>query len=105
MHGKILIMKHCPCSFHNHSILSFCNPILLWIIWSGQLLLIPKSLHNFLNSFDVNSPPLSDRKVLIFFSEWFSIKDFNSLNLLNTSSLFFIKYIHVFLEKSSIKET
>ena len=30
-------------------------------------LLIPKSLHNSLNSFDVNSLPLSDRKVLIFF--------------------------------------
>ena len=68
-------------------------------------LLIPESLHNSLNSFDVNSPPLFDQKVLILFSVWFSIKDLNSLNLLNTSSLFFKKYIHVFLGKSSIKET
>ena len=68
-------------------------------------LLIPESLHNYLNSFDMNSLPLSDQKVLIFFSVWFSIKALNSLNLLNTSSLFFIKYIHAFLEKSSIKET
>ena len=30
-------------------------------------LLIPESLHNSLNSFDVNSLPLFDRKVLIFF--------------------------------------
>ena len=67
-------------------------------------LLIPKSLHKSLNSFDVNYFPLSNRKVLIFFSMWFSIKDLNSLNLLNTSSLFFKNYIHVFLEKSSMKE-
>ena len=31
-------------------------------------LLIPESLHNYLNSSNVNSPPLSDWKVLIFFS-------------------------------------
>ena len=30
---------------------------------------------------------------------------FEFLELAETSSLFFIKYIHVFLEKSSIKET
>ena len=41
MHGNILIMKHSPCSFHDHSILPFCNPILLWIICSGQLPLSP----------------------------------------------------------------
>ena len=37
-------------------------------------LLIPKSMHNSLNQFDANSLPLSDRKVLIFFSVWFLIK-------------------------------
>ena len=63
-------------------------------------LLFPESLHNSLNSFDVNYSPLSDRKVLILFSVWFSINSFTYLNLLNTSSLFFRKYIHVFLEKS-----
>ena len=68
-------------------------------------LLIPESLHNSLNSFDVNSPPLFDRKVLILFSVWFSIKDLNSLNLLNASYLFFINYIHSFLEKSSKKHS
>ena len=65
-------------------------------------LLIPESLHNSLNSFDVenvNSPPLYDQKVLILFSMWFLIKVLNSLNLLNNSTLFFKKYIHVFLEK------
>ena len=98
MHRKILIMKHSSCSFHDSSVLPFCNPILLWIIRSGQLPLNPESLHSLLNSFEVNSLPLSNRKVLIFFLVWFSIKDLNSLNLLNTSSLLFMKYIHVFLE-------
>ena len=49
-------------------------------------LLIHESLHNSLNSFDVHSPPLSDRKVLIFFSVWFYTRTLNSLNFLNTSS-------------------
>ena len=52
-------------------------------------LLIPESLHNSLNSFDVNSLSLSDQKVLILFSVWFSIKALNSLKLLDTSSFFF----------------
>ena len=54
-------------------------------------LLILESLHSSLNSFKVNSPPLSKRMVLIVFSVWFLIKALNSLNLLNTSSLFFKK--------------
>ena len=68
-------------------------------------LLIPESFHKSLNSFDENFLPLSDQKILIFFFVWFSIKALNFLNFLYTSSLFFIKYIHVFLEKSSMKET
>ena len=44
-------------------------------------LLIPEYLHNSLNSFDVNSPPLSNRNVLILFYVWFLIKALNSLTL------------------------
>ena len=68
-------------------------------------LLIPDSLHSSLNSCEVNSPPLSDRKVLIFLSVRFSTKALYSLNLLNTSFFPFKKYIQVLHEKPSIKET
>ena len=80
----------------------FATPFSCGLYGVDNSLLIPESLHNSLNSFDVNSPPLSDQKVLIFFYVWFKIKALKSLNLLKTSSLFFIKYIHVFLEKSSM---
>ena len=78
MHGNILIMKHCPYISHDRSILPFCCG-LYGVVNS---LLIPEYLHNSLNSFDVNSPPLYDLNVFIFFSMWFSINDLNSLNLL-----------------------
>ena len=63
-------------------------------------LLIPESMHKSLNSYDFNSSPLSNQKVLIFFSMWFSIKALNYLNLLNTSSFLFKN-----IENSSMKET
>ena len=81
----------------------FATPFCCGLYGVVNSLLILKYLHNSWNSFDVNSLPLSDQKV--FISMWFSIKALNSLNLMNTSSLFFMKYIHVFLEKSSMKET
>ena len=63
-------------------------------------LLIPYSLY-----ISFNSPPLSNHRVLIFLSVWFSTKDLYSLNLLKTSLFHFKKYIQVLCEKSSIKET
>ena len=57
-------------------------------------LLIPTSLQNGSNSFEVYSPQLSDLSVLIFFFDLFSIKALNSLNLPNNSLLFFKKYIY-----------
>ena len=79
MHWKILIMKHCS---------SEASMIVLFFLYAIQFccglygvdnfLLIPESLHNSLNSFDVNSPPLFDRKVFSFFYVLFSIKSLNS---------------------------
>jgi hypothetical protein len=54
-------------------------------------LLIPMSLQNITNSFEVYYPPLSDLSILIFLSERFSIKALNSLNFPNTSSFDFKK--------------
>ena len=68
-------------------------------------LLIPEALHKSLNLFDVNSLPLSDWKVLIFLSVWFSTKGLNSLHLFKNSIFSFKKYIQVLHKKSSIKET
>ena len=58
-----------------------------------------------LNSSDVNSLRLSDHRILIFLSVWFSTKDLYSLNLLKTSLFPFNKYIQLLCEKSYIKET
>jgi len=55
----------------------------------------------FMNSVHVNSPPLSDRTVLMCLSVSFSTI---TLNFLNTSDFSFKKYTHVFREKSSTKE-
>jgi hypothetical protein len=54
-------------------------------------LLILTSLQNFLNSFEVYSPPLSELSILIFLSERFSTKALNSLNFPSTSSFDFKK--------------
>ena len=65
----------------------------------------PHFLQNSSNSFLQNSQPLSILNTFIFFSIWFSTKALNSLNLWKTSDFFLRKYIHVFLEKSSINYT
>ena len=49
------------------------------------------------------SPSLSDLMDLILFPKLFSIKDFRTLNILNTSDFCFIKYTQQNLEQSSIK--
>ena len=58
-------------------------------------LLILSCLQKYLNSLELNSPPVSNLKILIFFHERFSTRALNSLNLSNTSSFFFKKYIQV----------
>ena len=96
--------------------ISFDACIMVWFFHSAtpfyrglygvlNSLLIPHSMQSSLNSSKVNSLPLSDRGVLIFLSLWFSTKDLDSLNLLNTSFFPFNKYIQVLCEKSYIKET
>ena len=66
---------------------------------------IPKFLQNSSNSFLQSSPPLSVLYTYIFFFVWFSTRALNSLNMLKTSDFFLKKYIHVFLENSSMNET
>ena len=85
------IMNHSFYNFHDRSILPFCHTIFLWIMGMVSSLLIPCSLQYSLNSLDVNSPPLSDLKILILFTERFSTRALNSLNFSKTSSLFFKK--------------
>ena len=46
----------------------FATPFYYGLYGVVNSLLIPGYMHNSLNSFDVNSLPLSDRKVLILFS-------------------------------------
>jgi hypothetical protein len=61
-------------------------------------LLIPASLQNIMNLFEVYSPPLFVLSILIFLSERFSIKHLNYLNLLNTLSFDFKKQTQVLQE-------
>ena len=41
VHRNIMVMQHCFCLFHDGSVLSFRNPILIRIVWSAQLPLNP----------------------------------------------------------------
>ena len=103
MHGKILIMKH---FFSASMIVLFflsATPLCCGLYGVVNSLLIPESLHNSLNSFDVNSPPLSDQKFLILFSMCFSIKALNSLNLLK-NFIFVLYEVNPCLPKKVIKE-
>ena len=83
----------------------FATPFYWGLYGFINSLLIPYSLHSSLNSSEVNSPPLFDRRVLIFLSAWFSTKALYSLKLLKTLIFSFKKYIQVLQHKSSIKET
>jgi hypothetical protein len=79
----------------------FCCGVYGVVFWHAM----PHYLQNYSKSFPHNSPPLSVLNTLIFLSIWFSTRDLNSLNFLKTYDFFLRKYIHVFLEKSSMKET
>ena len=37
VYGKALIMQHRPCSTHDRSVLSLCDPILLWVMRRYEL--------------------------------------------------------------------
>ena len=66
-------------------------------------LLIPCALQNFLNAIELYSPPLSVLKHLMNNTVCFYTNALNVLNWWNASDFSSTKYIHVFLEKSSIK--
>ena len=66
-------------------------------------LLIPCALQNFLNVIELYSPPLSVLRHLMNNPICYSTNALNALNWWNTSDSSSTKYIHVFLEKSSIK--
>jgi hypothetical protein len=92
VHWNILIKDHSLHYFHYSFVLSLCYTILLRIVGSGELPLDPDIFTKVYKlSFEVYSPPLFDLSILIFLSEIFSIKDLNSLNLLNTLSFDFKK--------------
>ena len=67
-------------------------------------LLIPDSLHKSLNSFDVNSLPLSDRKVLIFFFCVVLDQGFEFLELAE-NFIFVIYEVNPCLPRKFINET
>ena len=66
-------------------------------------LLIPCALQNSLNAIELYSPPLSVLRHLMNNPVCFSTNTLNALNWWNVSDFSSTKYIHVFLEKSSIK--
>ena len=51
VHRKILVMQHCFCYFHDGSVISFHNPILLRLIWPAQLHLNARLSTEFLEFF------------------------------------------------------
>jgi hypothetical protein len=69
------------------------TPFCCGLYGTVNYLLIPFSVQNSANSVEVYSPPLSDRKTLIYFLVWFSTRALNSWNLLKTSLLVFRKKI------------
>jgi hypothetical protein len=66
---------------------------------------IPHYLQNHSKFFPHNSPPFPFLITLIFLFVWFSTRDLSSLKFSKNSDFFLRKYSHVFLEKSSMKET
>ena len=64
---------------------------------------MPCSSKNRVNSSDVNSPPLSDRKNLICRPVSFSIMATNALKVLSVLSFDLRKYVHTWLEWSHVK--
>ena len=59
-------------SFLNYPIHLFCNVILFRTIWSCVFTSNVACRQNLTYSLDLNSPPLSDRKHLSFWPNWFS---------------------------------
>ena len=69
----------------------FETPFCCWLYGVLNSLLILDSLHKELKIYEVNSAPLFDLKVFIFFWVWFSTRDLNYFKLPNTSYFLFNK--------------
>jgi hypothetical protein len=99
LHVKSLCTNHVSSTFHDGSIGSFCNSILLWCVSALVCCWISHPHKKSLNFLKTNSLALSNRKVLIFMLVWFSTKAFYAW-ICQTFLLSLSKGKHEFFSKS-----
>ena len=101
MIGKILGMKHDFGWLLESSILTFHNPVLLWVIGEDNSCPMPSKEQKSTNLLFSNSFPWSLRILMISLSFSLWILWHRSLNTSKTSDFYLMKFTHMNIEKSS----
>ena len=83
----------------SYTILFFLSmtPFCWGVLAAKNYIFIPFSSQNYMNYFDMNSPPLSNFKHWILESISFSTISLNILKFLNASNFFFRQYVAIIL--------
>lgn len=83
--------------FHHRTVSPFHHAIVLWCVWGCKMPSDTSFLTIYLNSLDMNSPPLSVLRICILPLSLFSTIARNFLKAHNASSLLLSMYTHIIL--------